>query len=111
MTSKISDRDYQLMAELRRPVETLVMTFYPDRSEIEHARLRQLAWQSIDVLVRTNNISSLRSEKDVRRLILDVKQLGVTDEFVERSLDLAISIYQKMKIEHPGLLRRYRGEV
>lgn len=101
--------DQEILTELKKPIDNFVISFFPDRNDFQRLRLRQLAWQAVDVLAKTGDIGNLRGQKDIARLVLDVKQLGATDAFIEESLALAVKIYQQLQMDYPGVLERYRS--
>ena len=103
--------DQEILAELKKPIDNLIEDYHPEKSLPQKVRLRQLAWQAIDVLAKTNDFTNLRNQKDIRRLTRDVRQVGGSEDFIKRSLFLATSIYKKLQIEHPGLLKRYQGRL
>ena len=101
--------DEKIMARLRKPINELVDKYCSNKTEYQRLRLRQLTWQAVDVLVRTGNVAHLKREKDVQRIIRNIREVGASEEFIEESLSLAGSIYEKMQIDYPSLLKRYRG--
>lgn len=101
--------DQVVMARLRKPIDELVEGFCANKTESQKLRLRQLAWQAVDVLARIGNVADLVQEKDIKRITRDIKKLGASDQFVEESLVLAKEIYRQMKVHHPGLLKKYSG--
>lgn len=109
MNQKTGETDQEILTQLRKPIGDLVNTFCAEKTSYEKIRLRQLAWQAVDVLVRTDNVSHLEDEKDIKRIILNIKEIGASGRFIEESLLLAISIYRKMQLDYPILLRRYKG--
>ena len=102
---KVSDQE--TMAKLREPIDHLIEKYCSDKDEFQKLRLRQLAWQAVDVLVRTGNISRIDSDPNIKRITRDIKQLGASDTFIEESLHLAVTIFRKMQAEYPGLLKKY----
>lgn len=100
--------DQVILEELKKPIDDLVNTYYPESNQYRRLRFRQLAWQAVDVLARTSEIGDLRNHKDVTRIIKDIRQLGASEEFIEESLVLAVSIYRKLQLDYPALLERYR---
>lgn len=109
MTQPKPESDQEILARLREPIGDLINEYCGDRTEIQRLRLRQLAWQAVDVLVRTGNLAYLREEKDIKRIIRDIKEIGASEEFIEDSLALALSIYREMQTDYPDLLRKYQG--
>ncbi len=97
------------MARLREPIGGLVEKHCADKNPYQKVRLRQLAWQAVDVLARTGNVAGIKNEKDIRRIMINIRELGASDQFIEESLSLAISIYRQMQAYHPGILKRYQG--
>lgn len=97
------------MERLRKPIGELVEKHCADKTPWQKIRLRQLSWQAVDVLARTENVAGIRNEKDIRRIIADIQKLGAAEAFIEDSLALAVSIYRQMQAYHPQLLRRYQG--
>lgn len=110
MNQKKSESDQEILTRLRKPIGELVNNLCANKTEYQQLRLRQLAWQAVDVLVRTGNVAHLEEEKDVKRIIKDIKEIGASERFIEESLQLAISIYREMEIDYPDLLKRYKGK-
>lgn len=104
----MTDSDGVILARLKKPIDDLVTAFSPDANQYQRLRLRQLAWQAVDLLVKDGDIAGLRTHKDMLRLINDIRQLGASDQFVEDSLALAVRIYQQLQIDYPDVLLRYR---
>jgi hypothetical protein len=104
----IADQDYATLETLRKPIDELVAEFFPDASEENKIRLRQLAWQGVDVLAKTGDVGGLENDKNIIRLVNDVKILGASEKFIEKSFDLAISIYRELQIHYPGILKSYQ---
>ena len=102
--------DQEILEKLRKPIEDLVNRLCPEIDEMERVRLRQLAWQAVDILVRRGNVANIKNEKEMLRITSDIRKIGASEEFIEESLLLAIAIYRRMQIDYPGLLKRYRGE-
>jgi len=102
--------DQEVMARLRQPIDELIDKYCADKTLYERLRLRQLAWQAVDVLARTGNVADLEHEKDVKRITQNIRELGASDIFIKESLELAISIYKKMQVYYPGILKRYQGK-
>ncbi|MBN1262868.1 MAG: hypothetical protein JW991_00765 [Candidatus Pacebacteria bacterium] len=103
------ETDQEIMARLRRPIDELIEKHCGDKTEMERLRLRQLAWQAVDVLVRTRNIANLENQPDIKRITQNIKEVGASEKFIQESLFLALTIYKKMQADHPGLLKRYGG--
>lgn len=101
--------DQTTLAEVKKPIDELVTAFFPDSNSYQKIRLRQLAWQAVDILANTGEVAGLRSNKDIERLILDVRQLGADDRFIEDSLSLAIRIFHRLQTDYPAVLERYRS--
>lgn len=101
------ETDQEVMARLRQPIDELVNKYCGDKTEAERLRLRQLAWQAVDVLVITGNVSGLEHEKDIKRITRNIRELGASEAFIRESLVRAVSIYKQMQAYHPGLLERY----
>ena len=109
MDQKKPESDQEIMAELRAPIDELIDKYFATQTAYQKLRVRQLAWQAVDILVRTGNIADLEQDKNVKRILKDIKELGASEEFIDQSLSLAVSIYKKMQLNFPGLLKRYRG--
>lgn len=109
MSQKRKEADREVMARLRKPIDDLVDRHCSDKSSYQRLRLRQLAWQAVDVLVRTGSVADIEHEKDIKRIIRDIREIGASEKFIEESLALAVSIYKRMQVYYPGLLERYRG--
>jgi hypothetical protein len=109
MGTKKTFSDQEIMSRLREPINELIDTNFPNKNPWERLRIRQLAWQAVDVLARTGNIANLENEKEMQRIARDIRQLGASKEFIEESFKLAVTIYRQMQIEYPGLLKRYQG--
>lgn len=109
MNQKKGETDQAILAQLRKPIGELVNTFCAEKTEYEKLRLRQLAWQAVDVLVRTGEVAHLQDEKDIKRIIQNIKEIGASERFIKESILLAISIYRKMQLDYPDLLKRYKG--
>lgn len=107
-SSKKTESESQTMTRLREPIGELVEKYCADKTPWQKVRLRQLAWQAVDVLARTENVAGIKNEKDIKRIIGDIRKLGASKDFVEESLVLAISIYRQMQAYHPNLLKNYR---
>jgi len=99
--------DQVVLEELKKPIDDLVKAYYPGSNQYQRLRFRQLAWQAVDALVRTGEMSDLRNHKDIARIIKDVRQLGASEEFIEESLVLATLIYRRLQLDYPALLKRY----
>lgn len=106
-TPFIKESDQQVMARLRKPIDELIEKYCSDKTDYQKLRLRQLAWQAVDVLIRTRSISNLQNQKDIKRICLDIHELGASEVFIEESLALAVAIYRRMQIYHPLLLKTY----
>jgi hypothetical protein len=102
--------DRVILMELREPIEDLVTDYFPNAGTYERVRLRQLAWQALDFLVKTSDIYSLKTDKNIQGLIKDVQEVGATQKFIDASFELAVMIFRKMQTEYPGLLKQYRGQ-
>ncbi len=111
MISSKHQNDSEILAELRKPIEELVENFFPEKTEYQRLRLKQLAWQAVDVLSRTEDVANLEEQKEIVRIIEDIKKLGASSEFIEESLALAVSIYRKLQIDYPEVLDRYQKGV
>jgi len=111
MNQKKGETDQEILTRLRKPISELVDKRCANKTEYERIRLKQLAWQAVDVLIRTDNVAHLEEEKDVKRIIKNIKEIGASKRFIEDSLLLAISIYRKMQLDYPDVLKRYRGKV
>lgn len=109
MNQKKPESDQEILARLRKPIDELIDRYSLNRTEYQRLRLRQLAWQAVDVLARTGNVAYLREEKDIKRIIGNIKEIGASEEFIEESLALAISIYREMQTDYPDLLRKYQS--
>lgn len=109
MNQKRGQTDQEILARLREPIGELVENLCSHQTEYERIRLRQLAWQAVDVLVRTGNVAHIEDEKDIKRIILNIKEIGASERFIKESLLLAISIYRKMQLDYPDILKRYKG--
>lgn len=107
MDAKKPETDQEIMARLRQPIDQLVQEHCLDRTEFQKLQLRQLAWQAVDVLVRTGNVGSLETNENIKRIARKIKELGVPDDFIRESLQIAIQIYKKMQVEYPGILKKY----
>jgi hypothetical protein len=107
MGAKKELTDQEIMSRLREPIGKLVEKYCAEKTEYQKLRLRQLAWQAVDVLVRTGKIAHLETEKDIKRITRSIRELGASEKFIQESLSLAASIYKQMQIYYPGLLRRY----
>ncbi len=92
---------------LREPINDLVDRYCVNKTAYQKLRLRQLAWQAVDVLVRTNNLAGLNSEPDIKRITRDIRSLGASAEFIEESLHLAGEIYKQMQVLCPAVLKNY----
>jgi len=110
MNQKKGETDQEILTRLRKPISELVDKRCANKTEYERIRLKQLAWQAVDVLIRTDNVAHLEEEKDVKRIIKNIKEIGASKRFIEDSLLLAISIYRKMQLDYPDVLKRYRGK-
>jgi hypothetical protein len=103
------ETDQQILARLKEPIDKLVEKYCSEKTDYQRLRLRQLAWQTVDVLVRTGNIADIKHDKNVKRVIRNIKEVGASRKFIEKSLSLALTIYKRMKAFHPGILKRYGG--
>ena len=99
----------EIIKRLRKPIDELIEEYGINLDDFQRLRLRQLAWQAVDILVKTGDIAYLRHEENIQRIINDIRNLGASEEFIEKSLTLAISIYKKMKVYYPSLLNKYGG--
>lgn len=99
----------EIMTRLREPIGELVEKHCAEKTDLQKLRLRQLAWQAVDVIARTGNIAHIDQDKNIKRILNDIRQLGATESFIEESLALAIAIYKRMQAYHPDLLRKYSG--
>jgi len=104
------ESDQEIMARLREPINALVEKYCADKTEYQKLRLRQLAWQAVDVLTRTGEVADIENNKNIKRITRDIKQLGASGDFIEESLALAVAIYKRMQVYYPGLLKRYKGK-
>ena len=102
--------DQEILSQLRRPIDELVDTYYSGRPLEERFRLRQLAWQAVDVLVREGYLGEIEEQDDIKRIIRNIKEVGASDLFIEKSLRLAKVICQELETRYPSLYRRYRGK-
>lgn len=104
-----SESDQEILNRLRKPIDELAARHNLEGGEFQRFRLRQLAWQAVDVLARTGNVANLKNEKEIKRIIRDIKQIGAPKRFINESLLLAVSIYREMEARYPALLQRYRS--
>jgi hypothetical protein len=109
MTSDLTETDTQILHRLRQPIDNLVNKYCVNQPIENRIRLRQLAWQAVDILVNTEDIAHIKSNKDIKRLLNDIRQVGGSEKFIQQSLDLGINIYNDMKLNYPGLFRRYKS--
>ena len=107
MDSQTKETDQEIMARLREPINELINKHCSDKTEYQRLRLRQLSWQAVDVLIRKKSVANLENEPNIKRITRDIKELGASEEFIQESLALAVSIYSKIKINYPSLLESY----
>lgn len=104
----MKDSDNQILTRLKKPIDDLVTASFPEANQYQRLRLRQLAWQAVDLLVKSGNAAGLKAHKDILRLTSDIKLLGASDQFIDDSLSLAVRIYQQLQVDYPDVLGRYR---
>jgi hypothetical protein len=104
-----NDTDTVIMKILREPIDELVNKYCQNLSLENRMRLRQLPWYAVDILLQTNDIPNLKHNEVIQRIINDIRLLGASEQFINDSLDTAISIYNTMKTEYPGISLRYKG--
>jgi hypothetical protein len=109
MDQNLEENDIKILERLRKPIDDLVNKYCINQPLINRMRLRQLPWQAIDVLVKTEDVAHLKTNSNIKRIIKDIKHTGVPEKFIDESLNLAINIYQSMKTEYPLLYKRYKG--
>ena len=109
MNQKKALPDHLILARLRKPIDELVDKYYANRPVEERLRLRQLAWQSVDVLAREGYMGEIREQSDIKRIIRNIREVGASEVFIEKSLRLAVLICKEMETDYPSLYRRYRG--
>lgn len=103
-----NQNDETILNQLREPINEFINASCAGRSEYEKTYLRQLPWQALDVLARRGNIAHLNKEPEISRIISQVKEMGITERFIDDSLAIALKIYNQLQIEHPDVLLRYR---
>ena len=101
--------DQQIMARLRKPIDDLVDDYYAKRPVEERLRLRQLAWQAVDVLAREGYLGEIKQQGDIKRIIRNIRELGASEDFIEKSLRLAVLVCKEMETDYPSLCSRYQG--
>ena len=106
--SNISDFDDKIMQQLREPINELMDKYCINQPIENRMRLRQLAWYAVDILIHTDDVSDLRNNDVIQSIIENIKTLGASNTFIDESINLAITIYNRMKLDHPELLIRYK---
>ena len=109
MDQKKLPPDHVILAQLRKPIDELVDSFYANRPIEERLRLRQLSWQAVDVLAREGYLGEIKEQSDIKRIIRNIREVGASQDFIEKSLRLAVLICKEMETEYPSLYRKYRG--
>ena len=102
--------DQQVMTQLRKPIDDLVNEYYAKKPVEERLRLRQLAWQAVDVLAREGYLGEIKQQADIKRIIRNIRELGASQDFIEKSLRLAVLVCKKMEVDYPFLCEKYRGK-
>ncbi|MFC1727627.1 hypothetical protein ACFL0Y_03840 [Patescibacteria group bacterium] len=102
--------EQKIMAQLRKPIDELINSHYAKRPIEERLRLRQLSWQAVDVLVREGYLGRIEEQDDIKRIIRNIKELGASPGFIEKSLRLAVLICKEMETDYPFLWAKYGGK-
>jgi len=109
MVQPLPESDEKILKRLRQPINDLLNRYCLDFSLENKMRLRQLAWYAVDILIDTDDVVNFKYHKDILKISENIKAIGASNHFIEESLNLALSIYNRMKSDYPALLKRYKA--
>lgn len=108
MIQSLLESDAKILKRLRQPINELLDRYCLDFSLENKMSLRQLAWYAVDILIDTEDVVNFKHNKDILRIVDNIRGIGASDHFIEESLNLALVIYNRMKSDYPALLKRYK---